>query len=78
MTHWLWWQEHVEAKRATGLPSLVDLKDVLAVELMRQFDWMDKTLIFHGVTSDVIKKWRAAVEQYLSGGGEFTVIDETP
>ena len=77
MTHWLWWQEHEEAQRAQGLPSLIDLKDVLAVELKRQFDWMDSTLLLHGVAADVIKKWRASAEQYFSGGAEFTVIDET-
>jgi hypothetical protein len=77
MTHWLWWQEHDEAKRASGLPSLVDLRDVLAVELKRQFDWMDRTLLLHGISGDVIKKWRAAADQYLLGGAEFTVIDDT-
>jgi hypothetical protein len=77
MTHWLWWQEHKEAKRASGLPSLIDLKDVLASELHRQFDWMASTLILHGISGDTINKWRAAADQYLLGGSQFTVIDDS-
>jgi hypothetical protein len=76
MTHWLWWQEHREAQRAPGLPSLVDLRDVLACELNRQFDWMLSTLILHGISAETVNKWRTAADQYLVGGGEFTIVDD--
>jgi hypothetical protein len=71
MSHWLWWQEHKEAKRAHGLPSLVDLKDVLCVELERQFNWMTSTLLLHGVTLEKINQWNSISKQYFSGGSDW-------
>jgi hypothetical protein len=71
MSHWLWWQEHKEAKRAHGLPSLVDLKDVLCAELERQFNWMTSTLLLHGLTLEKINQWKAISKQYLSGGSDW-------
>lgn len=76
MTHWLWWQEHAEAKKASGLPSLVDLRDVLAIELERQFNWMTSTLLLHGLQQEKISQWRAMSKQYLSGGADFAVVND--
>lgn len=76
LTHWFWWQEHAEARKVNGLPSLVDLRDVLGIELERQFDWMTSTLLLHGVKQDKIDQWRAMAKQYLAGGTEHAVLED--
>lgn len=76
MTHWFWWQEHAEAKKAAGLPSLIDLRDVLGIELERQFDWMMSTLLLHGVGQDKVNQWRAMSKQYLAGGANLAVLED--
>jgi hypothetical protein len=76
MTHWFWWQEHAEAKKAAGLPSLVDLRDVLGIELERQFDWMISTLLLHGVGQDKVNQWRGMSKQYLAGGADLAVLED--
>jgi hypothetical protein len=76
MTHWFWWQEHDEAKKAAGLPSLIDLRDVLGKELERQFDWMTSTLLLHGVSLEKVNQWRAMSKQYLAGGADLAVLED--
>ena len=68
LTHWLWWQVHNEAKLANGLPSLSDLKDCLWVDMQKHFDWMESSLLLHGLTSDTISRWRLSSKQYFASG----------
>lgn len=75
MTHWFWWQEHTEAKKAPNLPSLVDMRDVLCIELDRQFDWIASTLLLHGIKKEKVEEWRAASRQYLAGGADHVFAD---
>jgi hypothetical protein len=67
-THWLWWQDNAESTRIPKLPSLTDLKDVLALELESYFTWMKDTSLFHGASVEKIQFWANSSKQYFLPG----------
>jgi hypothetical protein len=68
MQHWIWWQDNAEARRVPKAPPLTDLKECLLEELLNYLNWMDKSLIFHGIGSDKILDWKTRCNQYFSLG----------
>ena len=67
MTHWLWWQRHDENAPGNGR-GYGDVKAVLGSQLAGHFEWMEKTLIFHGVPMEKVKSWKTLCDQYFSAG----------
>jgi hypothetical protein len=68
MTHWLWWQKIDDGDDLPNFPPLTDMKDCLLGDLQKHFEWMESSLIFHGIDSAKIKGWRSSAEQYFSMG----------
>jgi len=65
MTHWLWWQKQEEIISPKKGISLPDLKNCLLSELIAQFSWMRKSLIFHGVDNKKIDEWEQRSKEYF-------------
>jgi class 3 adenylate cyclase len=68
MTHWLWWQTNAEAAPPKGISEMVQIKRLLANEMVGYFDWMAKGLLFQGVPPEKLKQWRESSAQYFSAG----------
>ena len=65
MSHWIWWQNNNEAPVAPGLPPLSDIRSCLVDDLMNYIDWMDSSLIYHGVAKEKTATWRRQIYEYF-------------
>lgn len=68
MTHWLWWQGNDEAKPVPNTPPLAALRDCLAADLDKHFDWLERSLLYQGLTKEKITQWRQMSQQHFAMG----------
>jgi hypothetical protein len=66
MSHWLWWAPNEGVDYPKKVAPLTDLKDCLAADLRDHFDWLAKTMIYHGLEESKIKQWKRQCSEYFS------------
>jgi hypothetical protein len=61
-----WWQTFPEAQDIPGLPPMQAFKSLLSIELDGYFEWMKKTLLYHGVPGEKVNSWATTSKQYFA------------
>lgn len=68
MTHWPWWlpEERNDYPENTAPPRTI--KECLADKLSKHFEWMGRTLIYHGIEHSKLTQWSTLCSQYFAIG----------
>jgi hypothetical protein len=68
MTHWPWWAPNEDVDYPKNAAPLPTLKACLAAELIKHFEWLDRTLIYHGLEHSKLTQWSTLCSQYFAIG----------
>ncbi|TDA44288.1 hypothetical protein [Burkholderia pyrrocinia] len=62
--YWPWWAPNETVDYPNAAP-LTKLKDCLLFDLKRHFQWIDSTLIYHGLDRQKIEQWSRSCAEYF-------------
>jgi hypothetical protein len=68
MTHWMWWAPNEEVDYPQRIPPLTELKDCLSEDLVKHFQWLADSRIYHGLDAAKINHWRDQCQEYFRLG----------